>query len=367
MPRACYIHIPFCKSKCFYCSFISFNKPEHITGYIYSLLKEISENYNGEKLNTLYFGGGTPSLLPADLLAKVINKFKLLPDAEVTIEVNPDDCSFDYLKELNKIGFNRISIGSQTFDDKLLKLIGRRHDSNQIVETVKYAKEAGFKNISLDLIYGLPTQTLDDLKRDLEKFLELDIQHISTYGLKIDGGSYWGRGKCNGGKFLPDNIPDEDTQADMYEKVNEILSNSDFFRYEVSNFAKKGFESRHNLTYWNNEEYYGFGVSAHGYVDGMRYSNYESLEKYMESPTRREYGRFLTEQEKLEEEIFLGFRKTSGVDISRIKAKFNVDFESEYKDILAKYSDYIVKTPDGYAFNLKGTLLSNEILPDFLS
>ena len=361
MPKSCYIHIPFCVSKCKYCSFISFTKLELITGYIYSLLKEISENYKGEVLNTLYFGGGTPSLVPVDLLGKVIGKFKLSSTSEVTIEVNPDDCSLNYLKRLKEIGFNRISIGSQTFDDELLKLIGRRHNSNQIIETVKNAKKAGFENISLDLIYGLPTQTLEGLNKDLEKFLELDIQHISTYGLKIEGGSYWGKSE-----FLPENIPNEDAQADMYEGVNKILSKAGFIRYEVSNFAKKGFESRHNLTYWNNDEYYGFGVSAHGYIDGVRYSNYETLEKYMDSPTTREYGRFLTEQEKLEEEIFLGFRKTEGVNTSRIKEKFNVDFEDKYKDILEKYSDYIIKTPQGYAFNQKGTMLSNEILPEFL-
>ena len=362
MSKSCYIHIPFCRGKCFYCSFVSFNKPELLTGYIYSLLKEISENYKGEDLKTLYFGGGTPSLVSIELLNKVVGKFNFEPNAEITIEVNPDDCSCDYLKGLKDIGFNRISIGSQTFDDRILKLIGRRHDSTQITETVKNAKQAGFKNISLDLIYGLPTQTMDGLKKDLQKFLELDIQHISTYGLKIENSSIWGNGK-----YLPKNIPDDDTQADMYVAVNEILSNAGFCRYEVSNFAKKGYESKHNLNYWNNEEYYGFGVSAHGYIDGIRYSNYESLEKYMNSPTTREYGRFLTEKEKLEEEIFLGFRKTEGVNVSRIKEKFNVDFEGKYKTILEKYSDYIVKTPQGYAFNLKGTMLSNEILPEFLS
>ena len=360
MPKACYIHIPFCRGKCKYCSFVSFNRPELITGYVYSLLKEINENYNGEVLKTLYFGGGTPSLLSTELLSKLVNKFTFTPDSEITIEVNPDDCNLDYLKSLKEIGFNRLSIGSQTFDDELLKLIGRRHNSYQIIETVENAKKAGFENISLDLIYGLPTQTLDGLKKDLAKFIELDIQHISTYGLKIEGGSYWGANN-------PDNVPDDDAQADMYEAgVNAILTDAGFERYEVSNFAKKGFESRHNLTYWNNEEYYGFGVSAHGYADGVRYSNYCTLEEYMDNPLKHEYGRILTEREKLEEEIFLGFRKTEGVNVERIKEKFNVDFEGKYKEILDKYSDYIIKTPNGYAFNLKGTMLSNEILPEFL-
>lgn len=360
MPKACYIHIPFCLSKCKYCNFISFNKTELITGYIYSLLKEINVNYSGEPLSTLYFGGGTPSLLPAELLSKVIKKFSISKDAEITLEANPDDCTSDYLKKLRDLGINRISIGSQTFDDNLLKLTGRRHNSEQIHNAVYNAKKAGFTNISLDLIYGLPTQTVNGLKSDLDKFLELDIQHISTYGLKIEGGSYWG-------EHNPDNVPDDDIQADMYEEVNNTLTHACFERYEVSNFAKPGFESRHNLTYWNNEEFYGFGVSAHGYINGVRYSNYCTIEKYMETPTSREYGRILTEQEKLDEEIFLGFRKTSGIDINRIKEKFKIDFEITYKKILDKYSDYIIKTPQGYAFNLKGTMLSNEILPEFLS
>ena len=359
MPNACYIHIPFCKSKCKYCSFVSFNRPELITGYIYSLLKEIGENYKGETLNTLYIGGGTPSLVPTELLKKIINKFKLKNDSEVTIELNPDDCSANYLENLEKAGFNRISIGSQTFDDQLLEQIGRRHNSKQIIETVDNAKKAGYKNISLDFIYGLPNQTLNGIRTDLSKYLELEVQHISTYGLKIEGDSYWG-------KNIPDNLPDEDSQADMYEEINNILTHAGYERYEVSNFAKKGYESKHNLTYWNNDEYYGFGVSAHGYVDGIRYSNYCTLEEYMNAPANHEYGKVLTEKEKLEEEIFLGFRKTEGINTDKIKEKYNINFENKYKKILEKFSDYIIKTPQGYAFNLKGTMLSNEILPYFL-
>ena len=359
MPNACYIHIPFCRGKCKYCSFVSFNRPELMTGYVYSLLKEISENYKGEKLKTLYFGGGTPSLLSVDLLSKLIKKFLFTDDSEITIEVNPDDCTLDYLRNLKELGVNRLSIGSQSFDDNLLKLIGRRHNSGQIIKTVEYAKIAGFENISLDLIYGLPRQTVEGLKKDLDNFISLDIQHISTYGLKIEGGSFWGNNH-------PVNLPDDDIQADMYESVNEVLTNAGYERYEVSNFAKTGFESRHNLTYWNNEEYYGFGVSAHGYVDGIRYSNYCTLEEYMDNPLSREYGRILTNKEKLEEEIFLGFRKTEGIDTEKIYQKFSVNFEKKYKIILNKYSDYIIKTPKGYAFNLRGTMLSNEILPEFI-
>lgn len=366
MPQACYIHIPFCsvnkqeyRGKCKYCSFVSFDRPELITGYIYSLLKEISENYRGEKLRTLYFGGGTPSLVPIDLLKKIINKFSVDENTEITLELNPENGDSEYLEGLKALGVNRLSIGSQTFNDDLLRLIGRKHNSEQIINTVKFAKQAGFKNISLDLIYGLPSQTLQSIEKDLQKFLEMDIQHISTYGLKIEGGSYWGNNP-------PEDLPDDDTQADMYEIINDILTNNGYYRYEVSNFAKAGYESNHNLTYWNNQEYYGFGVSAHGYVEGIRYSNYCTLERYLKSPSSHEYGRFINDKERLEEEIFLGFRKTEGINIKDINTKFGIDFEQKYKEVLNKYSDYFVKTNKGYAFTLKGTELSNEILPEFL-
>ena len=358
MAKSAYIHIPFCKSKCKYCSFVSFNRPKLITGYIFALLKDISDNYKGEELKTLYFGGGTPSLIPIELLKKVINKFKLTENAEVTLELNPDDATQEYLAGLKQIGVNRLSIGSQTFDDEILKLIGRRHNSVQIVEAVSMAKNAGFENISVDLIYGLPTQTIEKLSSDLDKFLELGIQHISTYGLKIEAESFWGKNHPS--------VPDDDIQADMYELINQKLEQNGFFRYEVSNFAQKGFESRHNLNYWNNNEYYGFGVAAHGYLDGARYSNFTTLEEYLEKPSTHEIGHILSEEEKLEEEIFLGFRKTEGIDCERIKEKFNIDFETKYADILSQYSDFIERTEKGFALNLKGILVSNIILSEFI-
>ena len=373
MTSSAYIHIPFCKSKCKYCSFVSYTKPDLITGYIYALLKDISDNYKKEDLKTLYFGGGTPSLIPAELLEKVIKKFNFQKDYELTVEVNPDDCTPEYLQTLIKLGVNRLSIGSQTFDDNILKLIGRRHNSNDIVKTVEYAKAAGFDNISVDLIYGLPTQTIDGLKRDLEQFLKLDIRQISTYGLKIEEESFWGKfyNKETNRLIIPDTDriylpPDDDTQADMYERVNDVLEQNGFYRYEVSNFAKKGYESKHNLNYWDNNEYYGFGAAAHGYVDGVRFYNYSELEKYIAIPSTHEYGKTLTEDEKLEEEIFLGFRKREGVNISKINAKFGIDFENKYRNILEKYSNFLEKTQTGFGLNLKGVLVSNIILSEFL-
>ena len=307
----------------------------------------------------MYFGGGTPSILPVNFISKIINKFNYTENPEITLEVNPDDANEKYFEELLKSGVNRLSIGSQTFNDDILIEIGRRHNSTQIISAVNKAKSAGFENISLDLIYGLPEQNINNLKIDLERLIELDVNHISTYGLKIEEGSVYY-------KKLPKNIPDEDIQADMYELINKTLENNGFERYEISNFSKTGFCSRHNLNYWNNEEYYGFGVAAHGYVDNIRYSNFCTIEKYMENPSNHEFGHFVTSQEKLEEEIFLGFRKASGIDVNKINEKYAINFEEKYKKVLDKYEDYIIKTPIGYTFNLKGVLISNVILSEFI-
>ncbi len=362
MTDSVYIHIPFCKSKCAYCSFISFNRLELIESYAEALLREISSCYKGENIKTLYFGGGTPSLLPADILKEITGRFHITQNCEVTLELNPDDAELEYLKNLKAIGINRISIGAQTFNDEILRKIGRRHNSADIIKAVERAKQAGFKNISVDLIYGLPYQNMQILRQDLQIILGLGIQHISTYGLKIEEDSFWGQNLSS----LPQNIPDDDEQADMYEEINYVFEQNGFFRYEISNFAQPGYESRHNLNYWNNEGYYGFGTAAHGYVNGVRYSNSGTIEDYITNPLRHIEEHVLNERERLEEEIFLGFRKRAGVNTSRIRSRFGVDFEQEYAKTLEKYSNFIDRTQDGYALNLKGILISNVILADFL-
>lgn len=360
MAKSVYIHIPFCKSKCKYCSFVSFANCDSISLYIEKLLEEISFYYKGESLNTLYFGGGTPSLLEPKSVTEIITKFNLTNNCEVTFEMNPDDVTADYMNELIKSGVNRISMGAQSFDDETLKLIGRRHNSEQIFEAVEIAQRAGFKNISLDLIYGLPNQTLESLSLDLEKITSLGIQHISTYGLKIEEESFWG-------KISPKNLPDDDMQADMYILINDYLATKGYDRYEISNFSKKGFESNHNLNYWDNAEYYGFGVAAHGYVDGIRYSNPTVLKQYLENPLKHHEEHLVSKEEQLEEEIFLGFRKESGVNVEKIRNKFGLDFEEKYRDVLVKYiPEYIVKSECGYKLTLQGVLLSNNILSEFI-
>lgn len=359
MVTSAYIHIPFCLSKCRYCSFVSFDTLAKKTGYLYSLLKEIDYYYQGETLKTLYFGGGTPSLMTVDELNKILKKFNYDESTEITIEVNPDSVDKEYLKGLKEIGFNRLSIGSQTFDDKLLTDIGRRHNAQQIFDTIEFARQAGFENISVDLIYGLPNQTLDMLKNDLEIVKTLDITHVSLYGLKIDEGCYFYN-------HYPKNVPDDDTQADMYLEVIKTLN--EFQHYEISNFAKQGYESKHNLNYWREGEYYGFGVASHGFVDNVRYSNYRTLEQYMNNPVSHEFGKFLTEQEKLEESIFLGFRIAEGVDEQKINQKFGINFSEKYKNTLEKYlaTGHIIKTGKGYRLSDEGFLVSNLILSEFI-
>jgi oxygen-independent coproporphyrinogen-3 oxidase len=261
------------------------------------------------------------------------------------------------LSELKEIGINRLSFGCQTFDDKILNLIGRRHNSNDVKKAVKFAQNAGFENISLDFIYGLPTQTVSGFEEDLKIAKSLDIQHISLYGLKIDENCYFY-------KNPPKDLPDEDIQADMYLKAIEILDN--FEHYEISNFSKKGFNSRHNLNYWNNKEYYGFGVAAHGYQGNVRYFNSSNLDEYIKNPTKHKDEHRLNKQEQLEEEIFLGFRKTSGINIKTINQKFDINFKEKYKKTLEKYDLFLIETNEGFKLNTNGILVSNVILAEFL-
>lgn len=376
MVKSVYIHIPFCKSKCHYCSFVSFNKLELKKEYLKALGQEIKQSYQGELLNTIYFGGGTPSLLTVQEFENLLRYFNINENTEITTELNPDSCysngdfvsiencksgSYDYLRGLYDIGINRLSFGCQTFNNDILKQINRRHTSNQVIDVVKTAQRAGFNNISLDFIYGLPHQTPEMFYDDLKRGINLGIQHISLYGLKIEDGSWFY-------KNMPEQLPDDDTQADMYLGAIKLLTKHGFEHYEVSNFSKYGYNSKHNLNYWNNDEYYGFGVAAHGYLNRVRYGNVETLEEYLQNPLNHKESKILTEQEKLEEEIFLGFRKMKGIDVQNINFKYQIDFDEKYKNILEKYLKLklIEKTDIGYKLTVQGILVSNVILADFL-
>lgn len=358
MTSSVYVHIPFCLRKCRYCSFSSYPELDLREKYLDGLLAEIDKRYRGEKIKTLYVGGGTPSLIGFSQIGKIVSKFDFENNAEITIEANPESTTLDWIKGVLDVGVNRISFGVQSFDDKLLKIIGRKHTVKQAFDTIYAAREAGFKNINIDLIYGLPTQTMSDVSASVITACEIGAEHISSYGLKIEEGSSFFQNP-------PKDLPDEDMQADMYLKLCEITSKYGYEHYEISNFAKKGFASRHNLNYWNAENYYGFGCAASGFEDLTRYTHENTIEKYLENPMNLTEKEVLTKDVQLEETIFLGFRKADGINISAINEKFDIDFEKKYYDVLKKYEKFFKKTENGYALTNDGFLLSNCILSDF--
>lgn len=361
-----YIHIPFCKSKCHYCNFLSFTDKNDYNEYIQTLCSQIkSELKSDVPIKTIYIGGGTPSILSIANLKDIFTTIKDIvvfdKNIEITVEVNPATVDYDYLKKLRECGVNRLSIGVQSFNDKFLKSINRLHTSINAKQTIDDAKKAGFNNISIDLIYGLPNQTAEDWKNELQIACKQDIQHISAYGLKVEEDTYFG-------KNPPKNIPEEDECAKIFLDTGDILAKNGFSQYEISNYSKEKSQSKHNLTYWNNKEYYGFGLGAHGYVNNERYSNTCDLDKYLINPTLKNTITLVSPQEKLEEEIFLGLRLTCGIAIESINKKFHINFLEKYKIILERHSkkDLIMFDNNTVKLTPQGFLLSNYVLADFL-
>ena len=360
MVNHAYIHIPFCIRKCHYCSFVSGFNINKKTEYISALTEEIKKRYKGKKLSTIYFGGGTPSLLEGEELSQILSYFNFDNTCEITLEANPETVTKEKFTIIRNAGFNRISLGVQTFDNNLLKLIGRNHNEETVYQAIQTIKEAGLKNISIDLIYGLPNQILYDFVKDLEKAIKLDIQHISTYGLKIEDESFFGQNP-------PSNLPDDEQQASMFLELCKILKDNNFEHYEISNFAKKGYKSNHNCAYWKNRNYYGFGLNASGYEGNIRYKNTEIFEEYIKNPLSKE-EETLTVKETMENEIFLALRLKEGINIFEINQKYKIDFEQKYKKTLEKYSKLgLLKIKDNHCkLTEQGILLSNEIMSEFL-
>ncbi len=356
-----YIHIPFCKRKCNYCAFTSLPALNLIDDYIKKLTLEIKHYYKKSPLKTLYIGGGTPSLLNVKHFEKILSLFKFVQKPEITVEINPDSADINLLSALYKMGVNRLSIGVQSFDDDILKNIGRLHTSKKAKDTVYLAQDIGFNNISIDLIYGLPSQNMELWENDLKEAKSLGISHISLYGLKIEENTPFF-------KNLPKHLPDDDMQADMYEFAIEYLSD-ELQLYEISNFSQSAqYQSKHNLNYWNEGEYFGFGLSAAGFLDGIRYQNTKNFMEYIKNPLLSKDMTVLTTDESLEETIFLGFRKMDGIDIYNINEKFNIDFKQKFSAPLKKFIDsgHIEETQNGYRLTIKGVLISNLILSEFL-
>ncbi|MBF1700561.1 MAG: oxygen-independent coproporphyrinogen III oxidase [Streptococcus sanguinis] len=348
-PTSAYVHIPFCTQICYYCDFSKvFIKNQPVDSYLEHLIEEY-HSYDIKKLRTLYIGGGTPTALSASqlafLLEKLTDKLDLSYLEELTIEANPGDLDQEKIAVLKDSPVNRVSLGVQTFNDRMLKQIGRSHLEKDIYENIANLKKAGFDNISIDLIYALPKQTMEDVKINVAKAIALDIPHMSLYSLILENHTVF-MNRMRRGK-LP--LPKEDLEAEMFEYIIAELGKAGFEHYEISNFSKPGFESRHNLMYWDNAEYYGIGAGASGYVDGVRYKNHGPIRHYLqavEAGNARVQEEVLTLKEKMEEEMFLGLRKKSGVSKKRFEEKFGLSFEDQYGAVVFELTDQGLLVPD---------------------
>ena len=336
-PTSAYVHIPFCTQICYYCDFSKvFIKNQPVDSYLEHLLEEF-QSYDIQKLRTLYIGGGTPTALSASqlevLLKGLTKNLDLSVLEELTIEANPGDLDANKIAVLKNSAVNRVSLGVQTFDDKMLKKIGRSHLEKDIYENIDRLKLAGFDNISIDLIYALPGQTMEQVKENVAKAIGLDIPHMSLYSLILENHTVF-MNRMRRGK-LP--LPKEELEAEMFEYIIAELERAGFEHYEISNFSKIGFESRHNLMYWDNAEYYGIGAGASGYVNGVRYKNHGPIRHYLsavEEGNARITEEHLSQKEQMEEEMFLGLRKKSGVSMARFEEKFGRSFDELYGEIV---------------------------------
>lgn len=340
-----YVHIPFCKQKCMYCDFPAYqNLQDYYETYVYALVQEIdlwvSEHPESKErsIDTIYFGGGTPTELSIQQLQMIIDKIKstfaITDGCHMTIESNPGEVDLQYLTKLVKLGFNRISFGVQTFDDKALTMLHRSHDGEKAKQAIYDAKEAGFTDINIDLIYGLPRQSLEDIKRNLEIVKDLPINHISTYGLQVEVGTYLYH-------LVQKNlisIPSESIDESMYDTMMEGLKELGFERYEISNFAKDNSYSRHNLKYWHYVDYLGFGAGAHSFYDGIRRSNNRNVMPYIQSVDRYTMPTIDTETitvERAQEDFcFLALRTKWGLDEQKFEDRFGVSVHNLFGNIL---------------------------------
>ena len=373
-----YVHIPYCIRKCRYCDFCSVPVNETASGYADALIAEIrlrKAQYPGQRAKTVFFGGGTPTVLLPDDLCKVLDalrdSFPLEEDAEISIECNPKTANAKALRQLHDHGFNRLSIGLQTTEDALLRRIGRIHTYMDFCHTFEWARAAGFDNINVDLMHGLPGQTQEQYLASLQRVFEWYPEHISAYSLILEEGTPLEADVKKGRETLPD----EDTVADMQDAGMEALAAAGFHRYEISNFAKAGRECRHNLIYWNNEPYLGFGVAAHSSMpEGnkwYRFSNTESISAYLRKTNADklpESERILINTfEQMFETVMLGLRKTEGVSYEAFQRRYGCDLRDTYPEAIEKNEKRgLWETDESFLrLNPRGLDLLNSVLLDF--
>jgi oxygen-independent coproporphyrinogen-3 oxidase len=386
-----YIHIPFCIKKCSYCDFNSYAGIEGIINeYVEAIKKEFSlylPDLKGYEVISIFFGGGTPTFLESWQLIEILESckslFNLKPDADITIEANPETLNLEKLKELRKGGFNRISIGVQSFNDRFLKRLGRVHDSKKAYQQVLSARDAGFENISIDLMFGIPDETLKDWESDIDTAIKLNPEHISTYNLTIEKETQFEKDFSHGGLKLPD----EDKQLEMYERGIELLTIAGYDHYEISNFSKADRKCLHNQIYWRNEEHIGMGAGAYSYIDGERRWNIKSPVEYIKrlkiaSPphlyigvgARNDIYLALEGKERLEgrkvmgETIMMGLRMLQGINLQDFKKRFGVELKSVFSDTISQLlnNNLIVFDNGNLKLTHKGLLFYNDVSAEFL-
>ncbi|ELC8429641.1 oxygen-independent coproporphyrinogen III oxidase [Clostridium perfringens] len=370
-----YIHIPFCAQKCLYCDFPSFARKDHLRkAYIEALNKEIislREKHNNLEINTIFIGGGTPSVLEADeleCLLKEVAKLNMAKDVEYSMECNPGNLIEEKLEVMKKYGVNRISMGLQAKQDNLLKGLGRIHNYKTFKENFLLAKKVGFNNINVDLMFGLPNQRLNEWEETLREIISLEPAHISAYSLIIEEGTAFYNLYENDKLKLPT----EEEERKMYHLAKKILEENGFNQYEISNYAKEGKECRHNLSYWNMDNWIGVGSAAASYINGKRIKNISSVEEYINSINEK--GEAVEEiinnskNDNMEEFMFMGLRKINGIDENEFKNRFSMNINDVYGEILNKYIDegLLIRESGRIFLSEKGIEISNIIMADFL-
>lgn len=377
MARSIYIHIPFCSHICYYCDFNKvYIEGQPVDQYIDDLVQEFSSYHDDlqkETIETIYVGGGTPSTLTETQIKRMFNglypHLDLSDMVEITFEINPNDVTREKLLALQEVGVNRLSMGIQSFNNNILKKIGREHTGEMATAAVKLAQEVGFDNISIDLIFRLPNQDLADFENSLNQALALNIPHYSIYSLILENKTVFYNLQRQG--KLP--LPSQDLEADMYELAISSMEGKGFEHYEISNYSQPGYESKHNLATWQNLEYFGFGAGAHGYLDGTRYQNHGPIQHYLSAVEAEGSAiirsQILSRQEQIEEQMFLGLRKTDGVSRGKFKTRFKADmYEDFYKDVIEELLEEELVLFDGEQLKLThhGMFIGNDVFQRFL-
>lgn len=361
MIKHAYIHIPFCQTICTYCDFCKmFYHEKWVNKYLHQLEKEITTIYNNDILETIYIGGGTPSCLnirQLEKLLKIITNFKKSPNLEFTIECNFENTTKEKLQLFHKFGVNRLSFGVETVNKKYAKFLGRSISKKQIIEIITTAKSLGFTNINVDLMYAFPNQTIKDIKKDLTFLFSLDINHISTYSLIIEKNTI----------IDLQNIKpiSEDLEYEMYNYICKELSKNDFIHYEISNFSKKSYQSKHNICYWQNKEYYGFGLGASSYLDNKRITNTRSLTKYLQEEYVKETEK-LTVEQKIEYELILNLRTKEGLNLKEFKNKYGIEVKDKYNYFNLLLHDLLKEESENLFIPEDKWYISNEIIVKLL-